>query len=191
MLLSAFVMPHRLLLLCFAVSCLALSACSPTFNWRELRPENTRLSLLLPCKAEKAQKTVPMGGAPVELNLQGCDTGDLTFAIASADVKDAALVPAVLAQWQAATLLNMKAPAPMAAASAGQDAATQVLPLKLAGSSAPPLLVRALGRQGDGAAVRGQAAYFAQGSQVFQAVIYGKKIPDEIAETFFASLKLE
>ena len=29
------------------LSALALAACSPTFNWREVRPEGTRLNLLL------------------------------------------------------------------------------------------------------------------------------------------------
>jgi len=32
-----------------------LAACSPTLNWREVRPEGTRLALLLPCKPDKAQ----------------------------------------------------------------------------------------------------------------------------------------
>ena len=28
---------------------LALAGCSPAFNWREVRPENTHLQVLLPC----------------------------------------------------------------------------------------------------------------------------------------------
>ena len=39
--------------------------------------------------------------------------------------------------------------------------------------------------------VTGQAAYFAQGSQVFQAVLYAEKIEPDVAETFFSSLKFE
>jgi hypothetical protein len=166
-------------------SLLALAACSPSFNWRDVRPENTRLSVLLPCKPDKAQKTVPMGGQPTELALLGCDAGDMTFAVAVANVGDAARVAPVLAQWQSATLANMKA-APGAAA-------TQIAPIKLPGASPSPapVLVRAMGQRPDGSPVSGQAAYFAQGTQVFQAVIYGKKIAPELSETFFGSLKFE
>ena len=63
---------------------LALAACSPAFNWREVRPENTRLSLLLPCKPDKAQKVVPLGGKPTVLSMLGCEAEGMTFAVAVA-----------------------------------------------------------------------------------------------------------
>ena len=65
---------------------LALAACSPAFNWREVRPENTRFSLLLPCKPDKAQKVVPLGGQATTLSMLGCDADGVTFAVAVADV---------------------------------------------------------------------------------------------------------
>ena len=64
------------------VALLSLAACSPTFNWREVRPEGTRLNLLLPCKPDKAQKVVPLGGRATSLSMLGCDAGDATFAVA-------------------------------------------------------------------------------------------------------------
>jgi hypothetical protein len=165
-----------------------LAACSPTFNWREVRPENTRLTLLLPCKPDKAQKKVPLGGQPTELALLGCDAGDLTFAVASADLGDTSRVGPVLAQWQAATLANMKA-----APAASGAAAARLGPLKVPGADAlpTPVLVVAQGQRADGSPVAGQAAYFAQGSKVFQVVVYGKQIKPELADTFYSSLKLE
>jgi hypothetical protein len=161
-----------------AAAVFALAACSPTFNWREVRPEGSALSLLLPCKPDRAEKTIPLGGRPSPMLLMGCDAGGATFAVAVTDVGDAARVPAVLAEWQAATLANMKAGAP------------QVAPLKLKGA-VQPVLVTAQGRRADGSAVSGQAAYFAQGSQVFQAVMYAATPSPEVVETFFSSLKLE
>ena len=167
---------------------LALAACSPAFNWREVRPENTRLSLLLPCKPDKAQKIVPLGGQPTALSMLGCEAGGVTFAVAVADLGDAAKAAPVLAQWQSLTLANMKA----GPAGTGTGA-TQVLALKLPGAAAePPVsLVKAQGQRADGTAVSGQAAYFAQGSQVFQVVMYGAQITPEVAETFLSSLKFE
>ena len=43
-------------LLAMTASLLVLAACNPVFNWREVRPEGTALSLLLPCKPDKAEK---------------------------------------------------------------------------------------------------------------------------------------
>lgn len=162
---------------------LALAACSPAFNWREVRLENTRLSLLLPCKPDKAQKIVSFGGPPTMLSMLGCEAGGAIFAVAVADLGDAAKAATVLAQWQRLTLANMKA----------RPGTSRVTPLRLSGAAVEPspVLVQAQGQRADGTAVSGQAAYFAQGSQVFQGVIYAAKIAPEVADTFFSSLKFE
>jgi hypothetical protein len=171
-----------------AAAVLALAACNPTFNWREVRPDNTALSLLLPCKPDKAEKTVPLGGQPTPLLMLGCDAGDATFAVAVADIGDASRAEAVLAQWQALTLANMKA-GPVGTGAG----ATQVAPFRPAGMTggAPALMVRSSGQRADGQAVAGQAAYFARGSQLFQVVLYAGVIDPEVAETYFSSLKFE
>ena len=142
---------------------LVLAACSPAFNWRDVRPDGTRLSLLLPCKPDKAKKTVPLGGQPTALSMLGCDAGGVTFAVAVA--------------------ANMKAGAGTA----------QTAPLKVAGASATPAAVRvsASGQRANGDVVYGQAAYFASGTQVFQAVMYAPAPQADVADTFFASLKFE
>lgn len=163
-----------------ALALATLAACNPTFNWRDVRLEDTRLSLLMPCKPDKAQKTVPMAGQPTELMLLSCDAGGVTFAVAAADVKDASKVAATLAQWQSATLTNMKA-AP----------ATNAAALKIAGAAGDAVLVKATGQRANGQAVGSQAAYFVQGTQVFQAVMYADKISVDVAETFFSGLKFE
>ena len=162
---------------------LSLAACSPTFNWREVRPEGTGLSLLLPCKPDKAQKVVPLGGRATSLSMLGCDAGGATFAVAVADVGDASQAGPVLAQWQNLTLANMKA----------APASRQPIALKIPGASAglPVARLQAQGQRADGTAVSGQAAYFAQGSQLFQVVMYAPQIAPDVAETFFASLKFD
>jgi hypothetical protein len=167
-----------------AASVCLLAACNPTFNWREVRPDETRLALLLPCKPDKAEKMVPLGGRPTPLRLLGCDAGGATFAIAVADLADlgnASQLANILAQWQALTLANMKAGAPQVTA----------LAIKGAAPSPAPVLVKAQGRRADGTVVSGHAAYFTQGTQVFQAVVYADKLSSEAAETYFASLSFE
>ncbi|WP_426147110.1 hypothetical protein [Polaromonas sp. DSR2-3-2] len=162
---------------------LALAACSPALNWREVRPEGTRLNLLLPCKPDKAQKLVPLGGRPTSLAMLGCDADGATFAVATADVGDAAQAASVLALWQELALANMKA----------APASRQMLPLTLPGTApgTPVTRLQAQGQRADGSAVSTQAAYFAHGSQLFQVVMYAPRIAPEAAETFFSSLKFE
>ncbi len=167
----------------FLTGLLILAACSPAFNWREVRPEGTRLSLLLPCKPDKAQKVMPLGAQSTTLSMLGCDAGGVTFAVAVADLGDASKAGEVLAGWQSVALANMKAAAGTA----------QSMPLKVAGASPEPAAIRvsASGQRADGTLVQGQAAYFASGTQVFQAVMYAPAIEPDVAETFFASLKFE
>ena len=156
-----------------------LTACSPTFNWRDVRPEGTRLALLMPCKPDKAQRTVPMAGQPTALNLLSCDAGGVTFAVSVADVDDAAKTAAVLVQWQSATLANFKAlPTPGTA-------------FKLPGLTSAGVMVKATGQRANGQVVSSQAAYFAQDSRVFQAMMYADNISPDVADTFFSGLKFE
>ena len=163
-----------------AVALTVLSACNPTFNWRDVRPEGTRLALLLPCKPDKAQRTVPMANQQTEMNLLSCDAGGVTFAVSMADVNDAGKTSAVLAQWQSATLTNIKAGSTIT-----RDA------FKVPGLANAAVMVKATGQRANGQAVRSQAAYFAQDSRVFQAVMYADIISPDVADTFFSGLKFE
>ena len=162
------------------VQALVLSACNPTFNWRDVRPDGSRLALLMPCKPDKAQKAVSMVGQATDLMVLSCDAGGATFGVAIADVKDAARATAALAQWQSATLSNMKAVANTPAAA-----------IKLAGLTSTGVMVKATGQRANGQAVSSQAAYFAQDATVFQVVMYANTIAPDVAETFFSGLKFE
>ena len=96
------------------------------------------------------------------------------------DVKDIAKTAPALAQWQSVTLANMKA---------APNPATQAI--KLTGLPTGAVLVKATGLRPNGQAVSSQAAYFVQGTQVFQAVMYADKIAPDVAETFLSGLKFE
>ena len=170
--------PGRLgLLACIAC---ALAACSPSLNWRQVRPDGADMTLLLPCKPDRASKTVPLGARATRLSMTGCEAGGAMYALALADLDDASQAATVLAQWQKLSLSHMQA------ASATQRPAT----VPGADAQPAPVLVSARGRHPDGQAVEGQALYFARGKQVFQAVIYAPRIDADAAETFLGSLKL-
>jgi hypothetical protein len=157
-----------------------VAACSPTFNWRELRLDGAPLQALLPCKPESANRSVPMLGQPTELHMHSCEAGGLTFAVAWAELADAGRVGEALDQWQSASLAAIRV-----APDAGQPWTAQI-----AGAST----VRGLNAQGSdhqGRALQSRVAYFAQGNKVYQAAIYGPKIPTEAGSTFFDGLSFQ
>jgi hypothetical protein len=163
----------------FPALALLLAACNPTFNWRDIHLGDTGLDALLPCKPDQAQRSVPLAGRQVELQMLGCEAGGATFAVAVAPMGEAGLAATALAQWQAATLANMHAGAP------------QAQPLSVPGADARPPAVRlsASGRRADGGAVVAQAAWFVRGTRVFHAVMYADKPDPAVAETFFSGLR--
>jgi hypothetical protein len=165
-----------------ALCLLTLAGCYPAFNWRELRPEGTPLQALLPCKPETAERTVPLGGASTVLHMHSCKAGELTFALAWANAADAAAVPAMLSDWQRASLAAIRVD-PARPTDPAQPWVTTV-----AGAS----LVQGVTAQGtdpQGRPVQARAVYFVRGAQVFQAAIYGAA-SDEVSTTFFEGLKL-
>ena len=163
---------------------LLLAACNPTFNWRELRPEGAQLQAMMPCKPESATRPIPLdGGAPVDLHMHSCDTGGLTFAVAWAELGDAARTPGALSGWRRATLAAVqvdpaRADDPTVAWNASVPGATQAMGLI------------AVGRSHQGEPVQVRAVQFARGAQVYQAAVYGAVLGDDITGPFFEGLKL-
>lgn len=163
-----------------AACAVLLAACSPALNWREAPLADTGLSALLPCKPDKGEREVPLGGRNVAMKMAGCEASGALFALACARLPDAAQAGDVLAQWQAASAANMSAAAP--ASSAFVPPGAMRLP--------QAVLVSARGKRRDGSAVDSRAAYFSAGPRVCQAVIYADRIDPAAAETFFSSLKI-
>jgi hypothetical protein len=157
------------------------AGCSPTFNWREVRAGPTPLTAMLPCKPETATRRVPMAGRDVELTALSCEAGGATFALLFADIGEPARLGEVLAQWNTATLANLRSDGGRATPFRPPGA------LELRQS----LQVVASGRRPDGSKVECQAAYFAQGSRVYQAVIYAGQLRPEAVDGFLAGLRFQ
>lgn len=173
---------HRPLLPLLLLAAVA-SACSPTFNWREVRAEGVPLLALMPCKPESAVRSVPLGGTPTALHMQSCDAGGLTFAVAWAELGDAARAPEALAQWRAAALAAIRVDASLAL-----DPKTQ-WPAKVHGAAVANGLA-AQGSTHDNRPVQMRAVYFSRGSQIFQGALYGAQLPEAEVTTFFDGLRL-
>jgi hypothetical protein len=169
----------RNLCLSLALATLMLG-CAPALDWRELRPANSGLTLLFPCKPTSHARRVRLGPDVVQMELHACTAGGATWAIAFADIQDPARVGPVLTELRRAAADNLSA------------APAQVLPLKVEGATPNPASERVQfqGHLPDGRAVVEQVAVFAKGMRVFQAVAMGEKLDTEAADSFFGSLRL-
>ena len=162
---------------------LALVACNPTFNWRDLRPANTPLQALMPCKPDVAERTLPLAGNPAVVHMHSCEAGGLTYAVAWADVQDPARIPEVLVAWRAGTLATLRANPE------SQESANPEIQRRVPGAETT-LAAQAKGQTPGGEPVQVQAVYFSKGRQVFQAAVYGQRMPPEGLAPFFEGLQL-
>lgn len=164
----------------------ALAACSPVLDWRESRPEGSGLLVLMPCRPDTFARSVPLAGVIVRMEMASCRAGDVSWAVAHADVGEPARVAAALEALRAAAAAN---------AGAGADAPAIGAPRALAvpGSTPNPAAGRLAyaGRKPDGSPLASEVALFARGTRVFQATALGSALPAEGTEVFFGSLKLD
>lgn len=162
---------------------LLLAACSPTFNWRELRDDAIELKAVMPCKPDRAERDVPLGEGLQQLHMHSCRAGGLTFAVAWVRLPDAAQAAAVLEPWRRATLATLQT------GGARVDEPDPAWSVRVTGAEeALGLQARTTGIDGQG--MQALAVYFSRGVTVYQAAIYGSRIPDEVASSFFDALRL-
>jgi hypothetical protein len=162
------------------VASLLLVACAPALDWRDVRPDGSSLTLLMPCKPTAQERRLPLAGVTVRLSLHACSADGQTWGIAHADVEDPARVEAALTELRTAAAANIAA------------GPAERLPLQVPGATPQPAgeRVRFDGQLPDGRAVQAQLAVFAQGTRVFQATALGERLSGEAAETFFGSIRL-
>lgn len=174
------------LILVLALACLA-AACSPVFDWRDVRVAPANASTVLPCKKpDRVERAIPLGGVPTQLSVAGCEAGGATFAVMAAVLAEGQSVDDILAGWQQATLDNMHA----------DSNSVQREPYRPLGGLALPhaQLLTMDGQQADGKPVRGQAAWTAHEAAdgrmlVLHAVMYTHRKQDHAVDTFFETIR--
>jgi hypothetical protein len=157
-----------------------LSACSPTLNWREVRPDNSGALALFPCKPDRFTRSVVLGGEKLQMVLNSCAAGEATYALSHAELADSAHVNPALDAMQSAAASNLGGPA------------TVLSPLVVPGMTPHPVTQRwaVQGKRADGSAVHQQFTVFTRGLRVYQATVVGTALDTVAADTFFGSLQL-
>ncbi|MET0541420.1 MAG: hypothetical protein ABWZ88_06655 [Variovorax sp.] len=173
-----------------AYFCLAwvVVACSPTFNWRDVPIPNAELTALLPCKPDRAERSIAIGSETVNVQMAGCEAGGATFAVAQARAVDAAQASAWLAAWRANTRAQWQA------ASGGRVSEAPATVVRAAIAPAPwQIEVSSPGPAGQASEAR--VRWFAHAQRdgsvaVYQATVLGRPSAADAVATFFEGLRL-
>jgi hypothetical protein len=176
-----------ILLLC-SLLCVLFGACTPTFNWRDVRLESadgSALKAALPCKPDTATRQQQLGDIQVELSMMGCTANETTFTLSRIPLGNPLDAPKVLAAWQAAGVANARV----------KSVGAIRIPAVVSGASAwPPAVWQSI----DGEVTQAHMLWFTKqtaiGVTLYQAAMYGKQLGNEssdVTNTFFESLQLQ
>ena len=158
-----------------------LSGCAPALDWREVRPADSQLLLLFPCKPNAQERRVALAGQAVRMTLHACSAGGQTWGLAVADVADPSRVTPAMAEFGASAAANIGAaparPATFQVRGATPNAGSQRLRLQ--------------GKLPDGTPVKMELAVFTHGTRVFQATVLGEALDTEAVDTFFDALRVQ
>lgn len=181
-------MPHFAASLWLALA--LLSACSPKFDWREVRSADGGFAVLLPDRPQTVEREIAFDRGPIAMTMTSTGVGPTMFAVGVARLpaqatRDAPAVERTVALFRDALVRNIGAaatatrPAPLsAAASAGRQikAAEAVTARGTAGGRAAQLAAR----------------FFVVEDRLYQVVAIGAEgeLSDDVLETFFSSFRL-
>lgn len=149
-----------------------ISACSPKFDWREVRGSMAPFTVLLPAKPASFSREMELGGVKLQMHMTAADAEGVSFAVGCARVDEAGKIPEVLAAMQSGMLKNIQG-----------TAATPSPP----GSDQ----MEASGKLQNGQPVKLVGRFVAHGPWVYQVVAIGreKAMTPEVLDTFMTSFK--
>ena len=159
-----------------------------------MRIADKGLVALLPCKADRATRALPLGVESVEVEMAGCEAGGATFAVAHAAAADAAQAEAWFRAWRAATRAQLVDAEATEAASTVPRALPVPAPWKLEtrsdAANAKDAEAASVAKAGAPARVLWFAQRTASGVSLYQATVLGKPSAPEAFTTFFEGLRL-
>lgn len=167
-----------------AFAAVLLGACSPTFNWREVTVGDVGLIALLPCKPDRATRSMPLGVETVTVDMAGCEAGGATFAVAHAVAASPSQAEGWMRAWRAAARSQL----------GGASAAALEAPASLARAAAVPAPVRLDATAGGTDEPSLHVMWFAQqrrdGVSLYQATVVGRPSAADALPTFFEGLHI-
>ncbi|MEO6921432.1 MAG: hypothetical protein ABI171_20690 [Collimonas sp.] len=161
---------------------LLLSACSPKFNWREVRSKEAPYSVLLPTKPSTFSRPIDLDGMPLTMTMTASKVDDTVFAVGSATVPDAAKAQAALIAMKTALVKNINGIVRSEKSSAAASS-TQGLSASID--------IEAVGKTPGGKDEVLFGHFVSRDKQIYQVIVMGpaKEVSRENVDTFISSFK--
>lgn len=158
-----------------------LAACTPTLDWREVRPIGSAVVAMFPCKPASHARQVSLAGRVVELTLYACTAGEVTYALAYADMRDPGDVGKALSALKTSAWSNVRATPPSTTPPMQQPGMTP---------NAESVRWQVVGALPNGQSVQEAGAVFAHGTWVYQATAIGARLDASAMQTFLDALRV-
>jgi len=154
----------------------ALTACSPKYNWREVRSKDGGFVVLLPDKPASMSRPVNLNGQTVTMTMTATEVDGVSFAVGYAQLPDEKLTAAALDAMKVALVNNIHG--------------------KLKSEQAPQpnsIDIEAVGSRGPGGEPLLLLGHFvARDKRIYQAIVVGneKEVVREQVTIFLSSFAL-
>lgn len=160
-------------------ACTLLLACSPKFDWREVRGSAAPYVALFPAKPDTHARAINLDGAQVTMTMTGAEIDGVSFTVASIDLGDPTRAQQAIGAMKTALVRNID----------GQIVSEQL--------SAPAPGTTLLELEARGPLPKGGerlllARFFARENHAYQMLVVGhaEAVSREAANTFLTSFQL-
>lgn len=159
-------------------TCALLLACSPRFDWREVRGTSAPYLALFPAKPDTHAREINLAGTPVTMTMTGAEVDGTTFAIGSIALPDPTRAQQALADMKTALVRNIRGKVVAEKVSAPAPGTTM-------------LELEARGPLPDGGERVMLARFIARSRHAYQLLVVGEAgtLSREAAETFLESIE--
>jgi hypothetical protein len=166
-----------------ALLCGAVSACSPLFDWREVRDNTDGYTVLMPGKPSTHTRPVKLNDLTLDMSMRAVEVNQVMFAVGSVQLADIRQTATTLTFMKNQLLGNSKMISTTDKTSPTPDG--RGMKIEVEASTAPVA--------GQPAAARVfYGRFIARDTHLYQVIMVGPKssISDEVVETFLNSFKL-
>lgn len=173
----------------FLAGVLSISACTPKYDWREVRGTEAPFTVMMPSKPSVHARSVNLDGLDVTMTMTAAEVDGTVFAVGTAELPDATKAQQALVAMKIAMVKNINGEIKKEKTSATAQATgsttmqttsvdVEAVGLPAAGGSGPQRLL--------------VARFTARDRTVYQAIVVGKEksVSRDAVETFFSSFKV-
>ena len=162
---------------------LLISACSPTFNWRQVQGNDAPFSVLLPSKPSTFSRSVDLDGIKLNMTMTATEVDGIVFAVGSAKLNDINQATPAIQAMKTALVKNINGNVKSESASAVSGGPK---------GNISKIDIEALGPSENNGQPKVLFAHLeAKGQYIYQVIVIGpqKAVSTENVETFIQSFK--